>query len=143
MIVRSVLGLGKSLDIPVLAEGVETLQQLEFLHSAACEEVQGFYFGRAASAEQIHKIIASGYAQVQTLAEDLPAPEEISPRGKLTPIAGGKTGAPRPLKRPRRTRRPARIGYKAVGRIAFRPRSAPMYKAATFVRGVQWPRPAD
>ncbi|HBR27699.1 MAG TPA: bifunctional diguanylate cyclase/phosphodiesterase [Rhizobiales bacterium] len=100
MIVRSVLGLGKSLDIPVLAEGVETLQQLEFLHSAACEEVQGFYFGRAASAEQIHKIIASGYAQVQTLAEDLPAPEEISPRGKLTPIAGGKTGT-------RRGRRPS------------------------------------
>lgn len=100
MIVRSVLGLGKSLDIPVLAEGVETLQQLEFLHSAACEEVQGFYFGRPASAEQIHKIIASGYAQVQTLAEDLPAPEEISPRGKLTPIAGGKTGT-------RRGRRPS------------------------------------
>ncbi len=45
MIVRSVLGLGKSLDIPVIAEGVETKQQLDFLRSAECEEVQGFYLG--------------------------------------------------------------------------------------------------
>ena len=95
MIVRSVLGLGKSLDIPVLAEGVETLQQLEFLHSAACEEVQGYYFGRPASAEQTRKLIANGYAQVQSLAEDLSAPEETSPKGKLTPIAGGKAGTRR------------------------------------------------
>lgn len=90
MIVRSVLGLGKSLEIPVLAEGVETHQQLEFLHSVDCEEVQGYYFGRPASAELIRKIIANGYAQIQT-AEDLLAAEESSPRSRLTPIAGGKT----------------------------------------------------
>ena len=60
MIVRSVLGLGKSLEIPVLAEGVETHEQLEFLRSIECEEVQGYYFGRPASAEQIRQIVASG-----------------------------------------------------------------------------------
>jgi EAL domain-containing protein (putative c-di-GMP-specific phosphodiesterase class I) len=88
MIVRSVLGLGKSLDIPVLAEGVETPQQLEFLHSMECEEVQGYYFGRPASAAQIRHLTISGYAQVQT-AEDVLA-EDGAVRPRLTTIEGGK-----------------------------------------------------
>ncbi|MBT9474029.1 MAG: EAL domain-containing protein [Pseudomonadota bacterium] len=47
-IVRAVLGLGRSLDIPVTAEGVETAEQLEFLRSEACAEVQGYAIGRPA-----------------------------------------------------------------------------------------------
>jgi EAL domain-containing protein (putative c-di-GMP-specific phosphodiesterase class I) len=42
LIVRAILGLGHSLKIPVLAEGVETQQQLEFLRQEACEEMQGY-----------------------------------------------------------------------------------------------------
>ncbi|KQW69183.1 diguanylate phosphodiesterase [Phenylobacterium sp. Root77] len=45
-IVRAVLGLGRSLDIPVTAEGVETPEQLEFLRGEACAEVQGYAIGR-------------------------------------------------------------------------------------------------
>lgn len=45
-IVKAVLGLGRSLDIPVTAEGVETLEQLEFLRGEACAEVQGYAIGR-------------------------------------------------------------------------------------------------
>jgi diguanylate cyclase len=40
--VRAVLALGRSLNIPVLAEGVETQQQLEFLRQESCEEMQGY-----------------------------------------------------------------------------------------------------
>ena len=45
-IVRAVLGLGRSLDIPVTAEGVETPEQLQFLRDEACAEVQGYHIGR-------------------------------------------------------------------------------------------------
>jgi diguanylate cyclase len=45
-IIRAVLALGESLNIPVLAEGVETLQQLTFLRDQGCDEVQGYYLGR-------------------------------------------------------------------------------------------------
>ena len=45
-IVRAVLGLGRGLDLPVLAEGVETAEELAFLNAEACQEVQGYYFGK-------------------------------------------------------------------------------------------------
>ena len=50
-IVRSVLGLGRALRLPVLAEGVETTAELEFLKSEFCNEVQGFLVGRPAAIE--------------------------------------------------------------------------------------------
>jgi EAL domain-containing protein (putative c-di-GMP-specific phosphodiesterase class I) len=45
-IVRAVLVLGRSLNLPVLAEGVETEEDLALLRQESCHEAQGFYFGR-------------------------------------------------------------------------------------------------
>ncbi|HTT49141.1 MAG TPA: EAL domain-containing protein [Pseudolabrys sp.] len=45
-IVRAVLALGRGLDMPVVAEGVETEEQLKFLAAESCNEIQGFYVGR-------------------------------------------------------------------------------------------------
>ncbi|WP_246775434.1 EAL domain-containing protein [Methylobacterium aquaticum] len=45
-IVRTVLGLGRGLGLPVLAEGVETTGELAFLGEEACQEAQGYLFGR-------------------------------------------------------------------------------------------------
>ena len=50
-IVRSVLGLGRALNLPVLAEGVETAAELDFLKSEFCNEVQGYLVGRPAAIE--------------------------------------------------------------------------------------------
>jgi EAL domain-containing protein (putative c-di-GMP-specific phosphodiesterase class I) len=45
-IIRAVLALGRSLEIPVLAEGVETQIQLSILKAEGCDEAQGYLLGR-------------------------------------------------------------------------------------------------
>ena len=45
-IVRAVLGLGRGLGLPVLAEGVETEGELTFLNEEFCNEAQGYLLGR-------------------------------------------------------------------------------------------------
>jgi hypothetical protein len=46
---RRVLGLGRGLGLPVLAEGVETSAELQFLKDEMCDEVQGYLLGRPAA----------------------------------------------------------------------------------------------
>ncbi len=56
-IVRAVLGLGRGLGLPVLAEGVETPGELEFLSTELCSEAQGYLLGVPADIEQFRHII--------------------------------------------------------------------------------------
>lgn len=56
-IIRAVLALGKSLEIPILAEGIETEGQLSLLGAEGCDEVQGFLLGRPIP---ISKLVESG-----------------------------------------------------------------------------------
>ena len=45
-IIRSVIGMAKSIGVQSLAEGVETAEELEFLKDSGCEKVQGDFFGK-------------------------------------------------------------------------------------------------
>ena len=56
-IVTAIIAMAHSLNIKVVAEGVETEQQLQFLRSRGCDEYQGYYFSRPVpSAEFIAKL---------------------------------------------------------------------------------------
>jgi EAL domain-containing protein (putative c-di-GMP-specific phosphodiesterase class I) len=46
-LVSTIISLGKSLNLHIIAEGVETREQLEFLKIHHCEEAQGYYFSKA------------------------------------------------------------------------------------------------
>jgi diguanylate cyclase (GGDEF)-like protein/PAS domain S-box-containing protein len=58
VIVRAVISMGNSLNKRVVAEGVETQEQLDFLTAAGCEEAQGFYFRQPMVAGQFETLLA-------------------------------------------------------------------------------------
>jgi diguanylate cyclase (GGDEF)-like protein/PAS domain S-box-containing protein len=57
-IVRAIVTLGHSLELVVVAEGVETADQLAKLREEGCDEVQGYYFGRPMPAHQFRQVLA-------------------------------------------------------------------------------------
>jgi diguanylate cyclase (GGDEF)-like protein/PAS domain S-box-containing protein len=56
-IIRAVIGLGRGLELPVVAEGVETEEQVAFLRREACSQIQGFFVGRPAPIEQYAQLV--------------------------------------------------------------------------------------
>ncbi|MGZ8570916.1 MAG: putative bifunctional diguanylate cyclase/phosphodiesterase [Actinomycetota bacterium] len=58
--VRAMIQLAQGLDMVPLAEGIETLGELEFLRSNGCRLAQGFLFSRAVPADQIPALVARG-----------------------------------------------------------------------------------
>jgi diguanylate cyclase (GGDEF)-like protein/PAS domain S-box-containing protein len=57
-IATAIIAMGNSLNLKVVAEGVETKEQLSFLQGCLCDEVQGFYFSRALPACEIEVFLA-------------------------------------------------------------------------------------
>ncbi len=61
-ILRAIVPMAKELNMPVIAEGVETADQAAFLKSIGCDYVQGFHYARPMPQEEFAKLIAaSGY----------------------------------------------------------------------------------
>jgi len=75
-IVRAVLGLGRGLGLPVLAEGVETDAELQFLRDESCDEVQGYLLGRPAAIDQFRSLTHED--AVDDTREQVPAPRARS-----------------------------------------------------------------
>jgi len=62
LIVTAVIGIGRSLNLRVVAEGVETLEELNFLKARDCDEAQGYYFSRPVPAEKFVALLESAAA---------------------------------------------------------------------------------
>jgi diguanylate cyclase (GGDEF)-like protein/PAS domain S-box-containing protein len=59
-IVTAVIAMARSLNLRVVAEGVETLAQLTFLRNHECDEAQGYYLGRPVMPQQFAKLLGTG-----------------------------------------------------------------------------------
>lgn len=59
LIVRAIVGLGKSLGMRTTAEGIETIEQLNQMRAEGCDEVQGYFFSRPAPVTELASIILS------------------------------------------------------------------------------------
>ncbi len=60
IIVKAVISMGRSLKLRVIAEGVETQEQLAFLQAHQCDEAQGYYFSRPVLPQQFAKLLKTG-----------------------------------------------------------------------------------
>ncbi len=72
---RMVIGLAKSLNLDLIAEGVETEDQLNFLKSEGCKLIQGFYFSKPLSPELAQGYLQEHYIPIARVAK---AAEEVS-----------------------------------------------------------------
>ena len=63
-IVSAIIDMGKNLNQRVIAEGIETQQQLAFLRARRCEEGQGYFFSRPVAADQFAQLLQLGMSPV-------------------------------------------------------------------------------
>lgn len=70
-IIEAVIRMAESLDMMVIAEGVEEKHQVDFLNDLGCDYIQGYYFGRPMSQDQYEKLTNHGEEE----QHDMPQPE--------------------------------------------------------------------
>jgi diguanylate cyclase (GGDEF)-like protein len=68
-IVRAIIALGHSLDLKIVAEGVETLAQLQFLQAEACDAIQGFLMSAAVPAASFAELLRLPQPSVASLGK--------------------------------------------------------------------------
>lgn len=73
-IVTATIAMAHNLNLTVIAEGVETQDQLKFLKDNGCEQMQGYYFSRPLPAAQITDLLRSGRRLASTKGCGRPAP---------------------------------------------------------------------
>jgi len=69
----TIVSMAHILDMQVVAEGVETLEQLKILQTLGCNEVQGYFISRPVPAAQAEAFLAQRYFQLQALPSLQPA----------------------------------------------------------------------
>ncbi len=73
-ITLAIISMAHSLKLKVVAEGVETTDQLDLLTDAGCDEIQGFYFSRPVPAQEIERMLREDVAMQRSAASTVQAP---------------------------------------------------------------------
>jgi len=60
---RAVIALAKSMNLDIIAEGVETKEQRDFLVQNECRNIQGYYYSKPVSSQEMKKILENGFFQ--------------------------------------------------------------------------------
>lgn len=69
-IIIAIINMSRSLNLTVIAEGVEKKTQLDFLVKNNCNEVQGYYFSKPVTPIEFEKLLADGFPRISTQIEN-------------------------------------------------------------------------
>ena len=94
-LVRTIIDMGKSLDLEVIAEGVETAEQLEFLRAHGCFYAQGRLFGDAMEADKLLGILADQVGGPAHHAAICASPSGVRRNCPTDVVGPGSDSAPR------------------------------------------------
>jgi EAL domain-containing protein (putative c-di-GMP-specific phosphodiesterase class I) len=86
-VVKTLLALGRELDMRVTVEGVETAKQAAFLDGADADQVQGFFFGRPIPASELSAVILKN---LQKLLPMQPAVSSREPQQRIVKSVAGQ-----------------------------------------------------
>ena len=67
-IVKAVIGMARGLKLRVVAEGVETAEEVAFLRAYRCDEAQGYFFSRPVPAQQFPMLLTNGITEAAAVA---------------------------------------------------------------------------
>ena len=69
-IITSIVRMAVRLDLPIIAEGVETKEQIDFLFSIGCDQIQGYYYARPMIIDDFEKHLADRKLDLPTASEN-------------------------------------------------------------------------
>jgi len=70
--VKTIIELARGLDFSIVAEGVETAEQLRYLEALGCQYAQGYYISKPVPASEATKILNNGLADLKSLTNVMP-----------------------------------------------------------------------
>jgi diguanylate cyclase (GGDEF)-like protein len=77
-IVKAVISMARNLGLRVVAEGVENMDQLEFLRAQACDEAQGYFFSRPVDPDAFAELLRSGFGPGFTGSDDRTGEDKVT-----------------------------------------------------------------
>jgi EAL domain-containing protein (putative c-di-GMP-specific phosphodiesterase class I) len=92
-ITQAIISVARALGLHVVAEGVETSEQLGFLRACGCDTVQGFYFSRPVPAEEMERMLLTGCTTTGNKLAAVNTDDRVSSGGRA--VATARSPVPR------------------------------------------------